>query len=46
MEARARLIHQEILGAQELARRAGAHPQAFAEPLYEELARFYRDNFS
>lgn len=46
MEARARLIHQEILGAQELARRAGADPQAFTEPLYEELARFYRDNFS
>lgn len=46
LEARAQLIHQEILGASKLAIRRGADPQAFTEPLYEELHRLYRDNFS
>ena len=46
MEAKARLIHQEILGAQELARRSGKDPQEFTEPLYAELTRYYRNNFS
>jgi hypothetical protein len=46
MEAKARLIYQEILGAQELARRARKDPQAFSEPLYAEPTRYYHNNFS
>jgi hypothetical protein len=46
VEARARLIHQEITGAQVLAQRKGLDPSVFTAPLYEELARLYRDNYA
>lgn len=46
MQARARLIHQEIAGAQVLAQRKGLDPNVFTAPLYDELARLYRDNFA
>jgi len=46
VEARARLIHQEITGAQLLAQRKGLDPGAFTGPLYDELARLYRDNYA
>ena len=46
LEARARLIHQEITGAQRLAERKGIDPQAFTAPLYAELNRLYRDNYA
>ena len=46
VEARARLIHQEIAGAQMLARSRGLDPQVFSGGLYDELARLYRDNYA
>lgn len=46
VEARARLIHQEITGAQLLAHSKGLDPGAFTAPLYDELARLYRDNYA
>jgi hypothetical protein len=46
VEARARLIHQEIAGAQLLAQGKGLDPGAFTGALYDELARLYRDNYA
>ena len=46
VEARARLIHQEIASAQVLARSRGLDLQVFTGGLYDELARLYRDNYA
>jgi hypothetical protein len=46
VEARARLLHQEIAAAQLLAQGKGLDPGAFTAGLYDELARLYRDNYA
>jgi hypothetical protein len=45
IEAKARIIHCELLAARELAVRLGKDPDLISAPYFELLARLYRDEF-
>ncbi|MCP9915238.1 hypothetical protein [Cyanobium sp. ATX 6F1] len=44
-EGKARIIHQELLAARELAVRMGKDPDEISSPYFELLAKLYRDDF-
>jgi hypothetical protein len=46
IEAKARIIHQELQAARELARRMGQEPETISGPYLEMLAKLYREDFS
>jgi hypothetical protein len=45
-EAKARIIHQELQSARELARRMGKEPEEITGPYLEMLGKLYREDFS
>ena len=45
IEGKARIIHQELLAARELAKRMGKDPDEISSPYYELLANLYRDDY-
>jgi hypothetical protein len=46
IEAKARIIHQELQSARELARRMGQEPEEITSAYMEMLAKLYREDFS
>jgi hypothetical protein len=46
IEAKARIIHQELQSARELARRVGQEPEEISGAYLEMLAKLYREDFS
>ena len=46
IEAKARIIHQELQAARELARRMGQEPEEITSAYLEMLAKLYREDFS
>ena len=45
VESKARIIHQELQAAMELAKRMGQDPEKIASPYYAMLARLYREEY-